>query len=330
MVAARSRPTTRTVVTTAGTTGLGALAVPALVGEEQEHGRDEEREEHPGEGHHAEGDEDHARREEEDGAPSQPERDQRRRRTEQARPRGDGEDALDHPVVAAVALRDERAAGDTRQQEHPRRHPEDHHSCPAHGAVSYIRMIETRQRLLDATRRCVRHRGLAATTSREITAEAEANLAAITYHFGSKDQLVAEALLAGLRDWLQPGLDALAEADDPATGMLTAVQSLLATFAEHQDEAPAHLEALIHAHRSPALHDGVVALWAEVRGRLAEQIAEMRAADLLPEWIDPQPMAALLVAVATGVVLQTTVDPDGPSVDAMAAQFAGLLLTAKA
>jgi len=40
-------------------------------------------------------------------------------------------------------------------------------------------------------------------------------------------------------------------------------------------------------------------------------------------------MAALLVAVANGVVLQATVDPEGPTVDAMAAQFAGLLLSAK-
>ncbi len=72
--------------------------------------------------------------------------------------------------------------------------------------------------LLDATRRCVRHQGLARTTSRDITTEAEANLAAITYHFGSKDELVAEALLAGLREWLDPALAALADADDPATG----------------------------------------------------------------------------------------------------------------
>ena len=55
----------------------------------------------------------------------------------------------------------------------------------------------------------------------------------------------------------------------------------------------------------------------------------MRAAGLLPDWIDPAPMAALLVAVANGVVLQATVDPDGIPVDAMAAQFAGLLLAVR-
>jgi AcrR family transcriptional regulator len=190
-------------------------------------------------------------------------------------------------------------------------------------------MNETRQRLLDATRRCVRHHGVARTTSREITAEAEANLAAITYHFGSKDDLVAEALLDGLRAWVTPALDALTEADDPAAGMLTAVQTLLATFAEHRDEAPAHLEALVQAPHLPGLHEGVLALWADLRSILAAQLESMLADDQLPAWLDPDSMAALLVAVANGIVLHATVDPDGPSADAMAAQFAALLLGAR-
>ena len=190
-------------------------------------------------------------------------------------------------------------------------------------------MNETRQRLLEATRRCVRHRGLAGTTSREITAEADANLAAITYHFGSKDELVAEALLDGLRSWLQPGLDALAEAEDPATGMLQAVQALLATYDEHRGEAAVHLEALVQASRLPTLGDGVRALWAELRSQLSAHLAELRDGGVLPEWVDPEPMAGLLVAVATGVVLQATVDPEGPAVDQMATQFTGLLLSAR-
>ncbi len=175
----------------------------------------------------------------------------------------------------------------------------------------------------------MRHRGLARTTSREITAEADANLAAITYHFGSKDELVAEALLDGLRSWLQPGLDALAEAEDPATGMLQAVQVLLAAYEEHRGEAAVHLEALVQAPRLAALGAGVQDLWAELRTRLADQITELRDGGVLPEWVDPEPMAALLVAVATGVVLQATVDPEGPAVDQMATQFSGLLLSAR-
>jgi hypothetical protein len=41
-------------------------------------------------------------------------------------------------------------------------------------------------------------------------------------------------------------------------------------------------------------------------------------------------MSALLVAVANGLVLQVTVDPDGPGLPDMAGQFGALLLAARA
>jgi AcrR family transcriptional regulator len=51
---------------------------------------------------------------------------------------------------------------------------------------------------------CLRERGVAGTTSREIAAPGGVNLAAITYHFGSKDEFVARALLHAVRKWLSP------------------------------------------------------------------------------------------------------------------------------
>ena len=139
-------------------------------------------------------------------------------------------------------------------------------------------MTDTRQRLLDATRRCIGAKGLAATTSRDITAEAEANLAAITYHFGSKDDLVAEALLEALRAWLTPTLDVLQGGGDPAARTMVAIQTLITTFDEHRAEAPAFLHALVEAPRIAPLQAGVVRLWDELRAVLAETITEMQQA----------------------------------------------------
>jgi AcrR family transcriptional regulator len=48
---------------------------------------------------------------------------------------------------------------------------------------------ETRERLLDAAERQFAEHGFAGASLREITAEAEANLAAVSYHFGSKEEL---------------------------------------------------------------------------------------------------------------------------------------------
>ena len=190
-------------------------------------------------------------------------------------------------------------------------------------------MIETGQRLIAATRRCIAEKGLAATTSRDITAAADANLAAITYHFGSKDELVAAALLEALRDWLTPTLDVLGGGGDAAARSMVAIQTLTSTFAHHRAEAPAYLQALVEAHRVPALRDGVVRLWADLRVLLAAHITEMRARGELGAWVHPEAMATLLVAVANGLVLQVTSDPDGPQLEAMAAQFGGLLLAAR-
>src|SRR5438270_2977098 len=108
-------------------------------------------------------------------------------------------------------------------------------------------MIDTRARLLASTRRCIATRGLAATTSRDITAGAGANLAAITYHFGSKDRLVAAALLEELRAWLSPALEVLAGDGDPAARALAAIETLVRDFERRREEAPAYLEALVHA-----------------------------------------------------------------------------------
>ena len=188
-------------------------------------------------------------------------------------------------------------------------------------------MIGTRQRLLDATRDCLGTKGLAATTSRDIARTAEANLAAITYHFGSKDDLVAAALLDGLRAWLEPALDVLSQDGDPTTRTALAIQTLLATFDRHRSEAPVYLEALLLAPRLEPLHRGLLDLWRDLRRLLADQMAGMQSDGTLPRGIDPQPMAALFIAVANGLVLQATLDPDGPGLEAMAGQFAALLLT---
>lgn len=51
---------------------------------------------------------------------------------------------------------------------------------------------ETRERLLDVAERLFGERGIPEVSLREITSAADANIAAVNYHFGSKDGLVRE------------------------------------------------------------------------------------------------------------------------------------------
>ncbi|MBZ5621406.1 MAG: TetR family transcriptional regulator [Acidobacteriia bacterium] len=56
-------------------------------------------------------------------------------------------------------------------------------------------MIDTKQRILDTAERLFAEHGYDATSLRQIIAEAEVNLAAIHYHFGSKEELLDELIL---------------------------------------------------------------------------------------------------------------------------------------
>lgn len=60
--------------------------------------------------------------------------------------------------------------------------------------------LDTQTRLLEAAHTLFAEQGFAATSTREITAAAEANLAAVNYHFGSKEGL----LLAVLHHTIDP------------------------------------------------------------------------------------------------------------------------------
>jgi TetR/AcrR family transcriptional regulator, regulator of cefoperazone and chloramphenicol sensitivity len=73
----------------------------------------------------------------------------------------------------------------------------DDRSCPEGAAVP------TRERLLDAGERLFAERGFRATSVREITLEAECNLAAVNYYFGGKANLYQEVFrrrLAAIRE----------------------------------------------------------------------------------------------------------------------------------
>jgi AcrR family transcriptional regulator len=187
----------------------------------------------------------------------------------------------------------------------------------------------TRDRLVAAARECVRDRGAARTSSRAITDAAGANLASITYYFGSKDALVAVALAAELDDWLRPVLDRLAENGDPALRLLAAIEALHEVFEAQQERVPALLEVFVQAARDES-GDGVVAqTWADFRDRLASVIDELRVDGVVPAWVEPEAMATLILVVAAGTAVSVTVAPETVSHRAVAAQFAGLLLAAR-
>jgi AcrR family transcriptional regulator len=189
---------------------------------------------------------------------------------------------------------------------------------------------DTRARLLRATLEVLSRQGVARTTSREIAAAAGVNLQAITYHFGSKDDLVAEALVDAVRTWLAPAratLDGIAA--DPLHGLLATVAALRRALEEAHDHVPAYLEALASAARDERVRAPIVALLAELREALAASIRELRDAGRIARWVEPEPMAALIVAAGDGYVLHATLDPAAHAPIATLEQVTRLLLAAR-
>ena len=67
--------------------------------------------------------------------------------------------------------------------------------------MAEARSVDTRERILDAAERLFMAHGYEGTSMRQITGEASVNLAAVNYHFGTKESLMQEVFRRRL-DWL--------------------------------------------------------------------------------------------------------------------------------
>jgi AcrR family transcriptional regulator len=188
---------------------------------------------------------------------------------------------------------------------------------------------QTRGKLVGATQQLLATGGVDALTSRAIAAAAGANLASITYYFGSKEQLVTESMIATARDLLAPVVTMLSSDGDPTALMLQSVVLLNRILEERRDHVAAYLQVLAASSNSPPISAAVQALHRDMAQLLTEQIEVQRAAGQLPTWIAPLAMAQLIIAVVHGTLIASLVDPDQTNEAAIGGQFAQLLLSAR-
>ena len=185
-------------------------------------------------------------------------------------------------------------------------------------------------KLIEATQRLLATGGLDALTSRAIAAAADANLASITYYFGSKEQLVTESMIATARELLAPVVATLRSDRDPTTKMFESVVLLNQIVSEHRDDLTAYVQALAASPTNPSITAALQALHRDMAHLLGEQIDVQRSAGQLPSWVSPSAMAQLIVAVVHGTLVASVVDPGHTDEAAIAAQFSQLLLSARA
>lgn len=179
-----------------------------------------------------------------------------------------------------------------------------------------------RESLLAAARDLVQERGYANVTARDLVAASGTNLASIGYHFGSKDDLLQEAINGLLDEWNEH-LRAIAMGDPaaaPADRVAASWRALLAGLPARRTLFTAELEATARAARSEPLRRRVAAHLEQTRELYAEAVSAALGEDGVRRGVDPRAVASFLIAIGDGLLLQHLIDPDGaPSADEIAA-----------
>lgn len=161
-----------------------------------------------------------------------------------------------------------------------------------------------RANLIEGTIRCLERLPPERVTARAIAEEAGANLASIGYHFGSKDDLVTEAVTVGLDRWLTEIDDRLGEltSKDPAERYRRAGEIIEGSRGEHAGLARNFLSALAKAQHDDRVRDLLAAGFARTRPRIAA---------LLGLGTDQagEDAAGLVHSLFTGLLFQTLLDP---------------------
>lgn len=168
-----------------------------------------------------------------------------------------------------------------------------------------------REAILDATIRLLSRHGPAGVTHRAVAAQAGVPLAATTYYFASKEELLGEALRRMAAEEvarLEAAREALGAGLEPA-GVAAAIARVLAAQFGGGPDALAKFEVYLHAARGGPL-----------RGEARAAICAFAglAGELLEAWgvEDPAAAAAVFVGAVDGLVLHALVE-DG-TIDARA------------
>ena len=160
---------------------------------------------------------------------------------------------------------------------------------------------------------CLRDKGYAATTARDLVEASGTNLASIGYHFGGKEELLNEAIARGMDAWTAIiEEEVFAESQAPAEERL---RSALAAMIDRFDELGPYLRAFVEAFppavRSPELRQKMADAYARSRAAAGAMIARGLEENGVPAASrDTEALASLMLAVSDGLILQWLLDSE--------------------
>ncbi|MGH2963612.1 MAG: TetR/AcrR family transcriptional regulator [Solirubrobacterales bacterium] len=161
-----------------------------------------------------------------------------------------------------------------------------------------------RSNLVEGTLRCLERMPPERVTARTIAQESGANLASIAYHFGTKDNLVTEAVIEGLDRWLADiaaGLDDL-PSQEPSARFRRAAEVIETSRRRHTGLARNFVGALAKAQHDSRIRDLLAAGFRRTRLNVASILG--LGGDRAGE-----DAAGLVVALFDGLLFQALLDP---------------------
>ncbi|WP_163508995.1 TetR/AcrR family transcriptional regulator [Fodinicola acaciae] len=169
-----------------------------------------------------------------------------------------------------------------------------------------------REDLLAGARKCLEERGWARTTVRDIAAAAGVSMAAIGYHYGSREVLLTAALVEAMDEWGDRIAAALVEDDSENASAAERYEArwsrLIAAIREDRTLWLANLEAVLQAEHMPELREHLVAGQRAGRRGMAAAVAA-RPDGTVPDDV-VRTVGSVQLALLTGTMLQLLNDPD--------------------
>ncbi len=201
----------------------------------------------------------------------------------------------------------------------------------SNATIARVAPEETKTALLKAARQLILEQGYAGASVRALTGAAGTNLGAVNYHFGSRENLLNEAMLDFFREWA--GRSAAVEVDPEAEPLKQLAERSRPVVEGIPGAQPAFvmgLEALLQARRSPELQRRLVEHYDMLRRMAMEGMAATpRGSELPPRFLEV--VASYMIAVADGLQLQALLDPDAiPTADELAFFYESLAEAARA
>ncbi|MFF7634204.1 TetR/AcrR family transcriptional regulator [Kitasatospora sp. NPDC008050] len=168
-----------------------------------------------------------------------------------------------------------------------------------------------REELLAGAKRCLSEKGYGRTTARDIAAASGVSLAAIGYHFGSKDALLNIVLIEAMGDWGETLGAAPAETAGleltPEERFVASWDRVLGTFAESRGLWKAQFEAIAQVDHLPEIAKALGEAQGDARLGLS---ALFQGKAEVPDTEEEHSRGAFLQALLAGVAVQWLIAPD--------------------